>query len=205
MNGLDEIRVAGEGLQRGRLVLPEKMGDIVLLHLQRGKLEPRERVFEVSPDPLYWVQLWTIGWQEYEAHVGREGEPLGGMGPAVIQEQEIEAVREGLGEGVQEDLEALCVEIRQLQEEPVARRRLHGAVNIPPLENMLDRANRLHAARGEASTADGQETEAAFVLTKDPDGLGVCRRDGLLKLGLTGTLEGRNRFRLFLCDWGAAL
>jgi hypothetical protein len=205
MNGLDEIGVGRESVQRRRLIGPEEHRHIVLLPLKGREVEPGERIFEVTPDPLNGVQLRTIGRQEHEAHVGREGEPLGGMGPAVIQEQEIEAVREGLGEGVQEDLEALCVEIRQLQEEPVARRRLHGAVNIPPLENMLDRANRLHAARGEASTADGQEAEAAFVLTKDPDGLGVCRRDGLLKLGLTGTLEGRNRFRLFLCDWGAAL
>jgi hypothetical protein len=205
MNSLDEIGVTGEGLQRGCLIPPEEMGDVVLLPLQRGKLEPRQRVFEVAPDPLYGVQLWAIGRQEYEAHVGWQGEPLGGVGPAVVQKQEVQAVREGLGEGIQEDLEALGIEIRQLQEEPLARGRLYGAIDIPPLEDMLHRAHRLHATRGEAPPADGQSAETAFVLAKDPDGSGVRRGDGPLELFLTGGLECRDGLRLFWCDWGAAL
>lgn len=89
--------------------------------------------------------------------------------------------------------------MRQLQEEPVARRRLHGTVDIQPLEDLLDRPHGLHATHGEAPTADGQEAEVAFVLAKDPDGAGVCRRDRPLQLGLTGDMEGWNGLRIFLC------
>jgi hypothetical protein len=81
-----------------------------------GELGPRQRGFEVSPDPRTRVQLWAIGRQAHEAHVGRQGEPRGRMGPAVVREQGMQAIRDGLGES--------------LQEEPVARRRLHGAIGI---------------------------------------------------------------------------
>ena len=205
MNRLNQVGVAREGLQRRRFIGPEERGYIVLLGLQRREVKPGERVFEVSPDPLNRVQLWAIGRQEHEAPVGREGEPLGGVGPAVVQEQEIQAVREDLGEGIQEELEALRVERRQLQEEPVARGRLHGAIDIQPLEDMLHRANRLHAARGEAPPADGQEAATAFVLAKDPDGSGVRRGDRPLEVFLTGGLECWDGLRLFWCDWGAVL
>jgi hypothetical protein len=48
------------------------------------------------------------------------------------------------------------IEIGKLQEEPVACRRLYGAIDIQPLEHMLHRANSLDATRGEAPTADDQ-------------------------------------------------
>ncbi len=38
MNSLDEVRVAGEGLERGRLIPPEERRDVVLLHIQSRKL-----------------------------------------------------------------------------------------------------------------------------------------------------------------------
>ena len=98
MNGLDERGIAREGLQRGRLIPPEEHRDIVLLHVQRGKVEPRQRVFEVAPDPLNRVQLRTIGRQEHQAHVFRQGQPLGGMRPTVVQQQEIQAIGKGLRE-----------------------------------------------------------------------------------------------------------
>jgi hypothetical protein len=205
MDGLDEICVTGEGSQRGCRIGPEKMGNVVLLPIQSGKLEPRQRVFEVSPDPLNRVQLWAIGRQEHEAHVGQEDEPRGRVGPAVVQKPEIQAVREGFGEGIQEDLAALRVELRQLQEEPIARGRLHGAIDIHPLEDMLHRANRLHAPRGEAPPADGRSAETAFVLAKDPDGPGVRRGERSRELFLAGGLECWDGLRLFWCDWGAAL
>jgi hypothetical protein len=46
--------------------------------------------------------------------------------------------------------------IGELQEEPLACRRLHGAIDIEPLEDVLDRPHRLHAASGEAPAANGQ-------------------------------------------------
>ena len=138
MNGLDEIGIAREGLQYGHPIGPQELGSIILLPIQMRELEPGERIFEVTPDPLNRVQLGTIGRQEYQVHVFRQGEPLGCMRPAVIQEQEIQAVAEGLREDVDEELEHPCVQIRQFHEEPVTRGRPHGPIDIEPFEDMLD-------------------------------------------------------------------
>jgi hypothetical protein len=43
INSLDEVRVAGEGLECGRPIASEEMGEVVLWHIQIGKLEPRQR------------------------------------------------------------------------------------------------------------------------------------------------------------------
>jgi hypothetical protein len=205
MNGFDEIGIAREGLQGDRLIPPEEMGNVVLLHIQIGELEPRQRVFEVAPDPLNRVQLGAVGGQEHEAHVSREQEPLSGMRPTIVEEQEIQAVRESRREGGNEDLEAFRVQIRQFQEEPLTGRGRHGAIDIAPLEDVLDRSHRLHAIRREAPPADRQQAEATFVLAEYPDGAGVRGGDCPLELCVTGRLERRNGLRLFLCDWGVAL
>jgi hypothetical protein len=59
MNGVDEIGIARESLQGGCLVPSEELGDVVLLRIQIGELEPRQRIFEVAPDSLNGVQLGT--------------------------------------------------------------------------------------------------------------------------------------------------
>ena len=64
MDRLDEIGVAREGLQRSGLIPPEERRNIVLLHVQRGELEPCESVFEVAPDPFDGVQLGAVRRQE---------------------------------------------------------------------------------------------------------------------------------------------
>jgi hypothetical protein len=84
MNGLDEIGSAREGVQYGHLIGPQALGNIILLPTQRRELEPGERIFEVTPDPLNGVQLGTIGRQDYQTHVFRRGEPRGCMRPTVI-------------------------------------------------------------------------------------------------------------------------
>jgi hypothetical protein len=58
------------------------------------------------------------------------------MGTAVLQE-EIQAIWLGLCEGIHEPLEALGIQIRQLQEEPLAGGGFHGTIDIEPLKNML--------------------------------------------------------------------
>jgi hypothetical protein len=205
MNSLDKVRVACEGLKRERLIALEEHCHTVLLHLQSRELAPGERVFQVAPDPLNGVQLGTIGRQENEANVVRDGELPGRMGATIIQQQEIEAVGEDLREQVDDDLEALRIQIRQFQAEPVTRGRLPRPIHVEPLEDMLDGANRLHAAGGEAPVADRQETEAAFILAKDPDGARVSGREGLLQAVTTACLEGRYGLRIFLCDWAGPL
>ena len=205
MNGVDEIGIARESLQGDRLIPSEEISDVVLLHIQMGESEPRQRIFAVAPDPLDRVQLGTVGGQEYETHVSREHEPLSGMRATIVKEQEIQAVRESRREGVDEELEAFRVQIGQFQEEPLAGGGFHGAIDVEPLEGMLDGANRLHATGGEAPPADRQETEAAFVLAEDPYRTSIRRWDGLLEAFPAGSLERWNGLRIFLCDWGAAL
>ena len=81
---------------------------------------------------------------------------LGCMRPTIVQEQQIQALGEGLRKGRDEELEALGVQRRQLQEKALARGRLDRTIDIEPLEDMLDRANGLYPARGEAPAPDGQ-------------------------------------------------
>jgi hypothetical protein len=50
----------------------------------------------------------------------------------------------------------LRMQIWQFQEEPVAGRGLHGAIDVEPLEDVLHGATGLDAPRGEAPSADGQ-------------------------------------------------
>jgi hypothetical protein len=78
------------------------------------------------------------------------------MRPTGIQEEDVEAVGEGLGEGVDEELETLGVEIWQFEEEPRSRRGRHSTIDVEPLENVLDRPHGLDTARRKASSTHGQ-------------------------------------------------
>jgi hypothetical protein len=205
MNGLDEIGVVRERLSRGGPIPLAERHEIVLLHIQSGELEPRQGIFEVAPDPFNRVQLWTVGRHEHEAYVGRKGAWLGRMGSTVVQESEVEAVREGLGEGIHEHLEALGVQIRQFQEEPLTSRGFHGPIDIEPLKHVLHHADGLHARGGEAPPADAESAEAAFVVAEHPDRTGVRGGNRRLALCMTGGLAGWDGLRLFLCGAGAAL
>jgi hypothetical protein len=176
-----------------------------LLPIQMRELEPDERIFEATPDPLNRVQLGTRGRQEYQAYVFRQGEPLGCRRPAVIPEQEMQAVAEGLREGVDEELKHLGIQIGQFQEEPVTRVGPHGPVDGESLEDVLDRPDGLHPSGGETPSADGEQPEAALILAEDMDGAHIGGRDGPLQVARTASLEGWNRFRVVLCDSGVAL
>jgi hypothetical protein len=119
------------------------------------------------------------------------------MGSPVVQKEDIQAVGEGLCEGVDEELEHRGIQIGQLQKEPVTRGGLDGAIDVEPLKDMLDGANRLHSTGGEAPPSDGQEAEAAFVLAEDPDWTRVLGWDDLLEAFSTGSLERWNGLRVF--------
>jgi hypothetical protein len=199
MNGLNQVGVVREGVQRRRLVGPQEHGHIVLVCIPRWEMEPRERVFEVAPDAFNGVQLGTVRGQEHQADVCREDEPLGGMRATVVQEQEIQAIREGLCKGVDEELKALGVQVRQLQEEASTRRGFHGSIDGEPLKDVLHRADGLHPPGRETAAADGQQAEAAFVLAEDTDGASIDGWDRLLQVATTARLEGWNRVRIFLC------
>jgi hypothetical protein len=147
MNSLDEVRVAGKGLERGRLIPAEEGRDMVLWHIQSRELEPGQR---------NGMQLGAAGRQAHEAHVCRDGEPLGRVGTTIVQQQEIETVRERLREQVDKHVEVLGVQRRPLQEGALARGGRDSAIDMAALEDMLDRPDGLHPTGGQAPAANGQ-------------------------------------------------
>ena len=205
MDGFNQIGVAREGLQCRRLVSPQERGHVVLLGIQSRKVEPRERVFEVAPDAFNGAQLGTVRGQEHQAHVRGENEPLGGMRATVVQEQEIQAVREGLRKGVEEELKAISIQIRQLEEEALARGRLDRPIDVEPLKDVLPRADGLYPPGREAAATDRESAEAAFVLAEHPDGASIHGWDAPLQAAITARLERWNRLRVFLCGLAAPL
>jgi hypothetical protein len=155
---------------------------------------------KVAPDPRERVQLGTVRRQEDQAQVGWERKPLGRMRATIVQHQEIEALRKGRREGIDADLEACRVQIGPFEAEPVARRRLHRAIDVEPCEEMWHTPDGLHTARREAPTAHGQSAEAAVVLAEDPHRRSIVGRDDLLEAFYPGSLERWNGLRVFWCD-----
>jgi hypothetical protein len=78
------------------------------------------------------------------------------MRTTVVQEKDVQTVGEGLGEGVDEELEALGIEIRQCEEEPLAGRRRYGPVDLEPFKDVLHRANGPYPKGREVPSADRQ-------------------------------------------------
>ncbi len=93
-----------------------------------------------------------------------------------------------------------AVEVRQLKKEGLAGAGCHGAVDVEPVKDLVDRANRLHTPRGQAATPHRQQPTPAFILTKPFDGervVGWNRRSHLV--GTRG-LERGNGIKIFVCD-----
>jgi hypothetical protein len=202
MHSLDAIGITRERVQRRLLVGPESRGDILLLPLQVREVEPGQRLLEVPPHPFNGVELGTIGGQAHQAHVRGEDQALGGMGPAVVEEQESETRGERLCKRVNDALKHRRMQLRQFQKEPLSGYRFHGAIDGAPCADVWDGTARLDAPRRAAPAANRQEAKPAVVLAEHPDGANIVRRDRLLELGLTGRLEGRNGLRGFL--WAGA-
>jgi hypothetical protein len=174
-----------------------------LLRLQIRKLEPRQRVFEVAPDGLNRVQLGAIGRQPDRPGVGGPAEPLGRVGAAVIQEQEVQAIGVCLGQRLEKDLEHLGIEIGEFEKAALARDRRDRAVDREPLEDVLNRSDGLDSASDEAA-AHSQQAQPTFVLAEHAYRLGMRWRDDALELLLTGRLKLCDGLRVFLCDWAVA-
>lgn len=127
------------------------------------------------------------------------------MRPAVVQHENGQAGGEGLREGVAEEVEPLGVQGRSRQQEPIPRDGRHGTIDVAPRDHVLDGSYGLYPARREAPPADGQEAEAAVVLTEHPHRMRVRRGDDLLEAFSAGGQERGHGLRLFGGDWGAAL
>jgi hypothetical protein len=140
----------------------------------------------------------------HDAQVCRENAPLGRVRPAIVERYDVQAAGEGLGERIDEELEALGIERRGLQEEPLPGCRGPHALAILPPEDVLHRADRLRTAGGEVLGMHGQQAEVAFGLTEHPYWLGV--NGGMLPLQPLATIRLKllDSVRLFLCDWVVA-
>jgi hypothetical protein len=125
--------------------------------------------------------------------------------PTVVQQEDIQALRECLGEAIEEELAHVRMYIWPFEEASVPRGGLDRTIDIEPREDMVDAPDRLDAARGEAPPPDGEYTKAALVLATHPDGAPVRGWDHPLEWLMTGGLERRNRLRLFVCDWAEPL
>jgi hypothetical protein len=130
---------------------------------------------------------------------------LGGMRATVIEEEDIQTVWDGLGKGIEEELEQSRIQIGPLPKEPLARGGGYGSVDREPCEDVWDEPHGLDAAGRYPAAAHRQQTEPAFVLAKHPDRAAVVGRDDVLQALPTRRLELSEGLRLLLCDWGAAL
>jgi hypothetical protein len=204
LHGLPEVRIAGEGVEGVGRIGPKEWPQAILLGLDSGEWRPGHVVLQVTPDPLKGVQGRAIGRQKHQAHVRREEEPRGRRGPTVVQPEEMQAIRKGLCEGLDAELEPLGVQRGPRPNAPITRGRRHRAIDGAPREDMLDCSTRRHATGGEAPPADAQEAEAAVVLAEDPHWTRVRGWDDLLEVGSTGRLERGNSRRILGCDWAAA-
>lgn len=201
LNSLHAIRIAREGLQSGRFIALEEAAQIILLGLDLGELQPGHVILQIAPDPLDRVQLRALRGQEAPTSGLRQGKLGGGVRPTVVSPEDSEAVGDGRGKGIDEELAPLGVQIRPLAEEPGTRRRLHGAIGIEPLEDRLDRSNRLHPTCGEAPAADGEEATAAFILTEHGYRTGLRGWDDRLQECPTSRLKRWHPLRVLWCDW----
>jgi hypothetical protein len=117
----------------------------------------------------------------------------------------MQAVGDGLREGVAEALEPLGVQRGPRQKASGTRGGLPSAIDGAALQDMLDGANRLHATGGEAPPSEGQAAEAAFDLAEAPDWTSMRGWDDLREAFATGSLEGWHGLRMFWGAWDAAL
>ncbi len=205
LNGLDQIGLAGKGWQGRRFIDLQEVAHLVLSCIQARELSPGQGRLEVPPDPLNGVEFWAVGRQEHQAHVRGADESLGPRRPTVVEEQESQAVGEALRERIDEELEALGVQIREFAEGALARGRLDRAVHIEPREDVLPRTAGWHSTRREAPAPDRQEAEPTLVWAEHPEGMDSGRRDRLLELFMTGRVECGDGLRGFLCGAGEPL
>jgi hypothetical protein len=140
MNSLHERRIACEGLQGGRFIAPEEGAEIILLGLESGERLPGHVVLQVAPDPLDRVQRGAIRGPEESTHVLREGELGGGVRPPIVQQEDMQALREGLGQGIEAAWAHVRMYIWPFEEASVPRGGLDRTINREPFEDMLDRA-----------------------------------------------------------------
>jgi hypothetical protein len=204
INGLNQVRVPGARLACGRIIGLQQVAHRILLRIELGELLPGSVVLQSAPDPLDRVQLRPVRREPDISHIFWPPNPWGGVRAAVIQEENIEAVGECLGEGIHKELKALGIQIRQFEKKALTCGGGDRAVDIEPFKDMVDWPHGLDTPDGHPPSAHRQQAKAAFVLTEHPHREAVLWRDDALEPLLAGRLELLPRVRVFLCGWAAA-
>jgi hypothetical protein len=205
MDSLHEIRIAWAGLKGGRFIAPQEGGQIILLGLEGGTLQPGPVVLQVAPDPRARVPLGALWGQEEQTHIRRAGKRGGGVRPTGVHHEAREAVGDRGRQCVDAELAHRGVPIGPRAEAPVTRRRLPGAIDIAPREDLLERSHRRHPPRGEASAAAREAAAAAFIWAAHAYRMGIRGWDAGLQACPTRRLERGHRLRGVWCDWGGPL
>jgi hypothetical protein len=123
----------------------------------------------------------------------------------VIQEQIIQAVRECLGQGIDEAWEQVRVQMGQLQKAAFAGGGRHRARDSEPCVDVLDGPQGLDATACSPASAPRQRAETTVVLAQHPHRAAGLGRDDTLQALAPRRLERRDGLRIFLWGGGAAL
>jgi hypothetical protein len=122
------------------------VADLVQSSGEVGERLPGHRIFEITPAPLDRLELWTIRWPRDTADMFRPAESRRRVGAAVLSQQEIQALGEGLGERLAEELAHVRMPIGEFQKDARAGGRSHSPIDIEPCEDVWDSAHGLKAA-----------------------------------------------------------
>jgi hypothetical protein len=141
-------------LKGGCIIGLQQVSHRELLCIEINERLPGQGILQVTPEPLNRIQLWAIGRQPHSPQMVGPPQAPRGVGATVVQEQDVQAVRKGLGEGVHE--EHVGLQIGEFQEEALVRRWGHGARDIEPFEGVLDRADGLDPLGRESPAAHRQ-------------------------------------------------
>jgi hypothetical protein len=134
-----------------------------LWRLKIGALQPRQVILEVAPGARDRVQLRTVGREPRRADMFRPPPVLSGVCAAVLQAQDRQAIRQRLGQGLEEAWAQVGMHVRQCQKAALAGRGRHRTIDRELLEAGLDRSDGWDAAGGEAA-AHGQQAQTTVVL-----------------------------------------
>lgn len=128
----------------------------------------REPVFEVAPQTFDGIEFGGIGREKEQPDIGWQAQLARFMKGAIVEQEEVEGVRIGGGEVVEEELKALGIKGRQLEEEVVAGEGFDYAIQIEALKTIGRGQQGLEATGRDAMAQDGQEPTTAFVLCPQP-------------------------------------
>ena len=147
MNGLDQLRIAGKGWQGRRLVGLQEVAHRVLWRSKGRELSPGPFLLQGAPDPLPRVQLWTVGRPPHVPDLLRPPHGRGRVRTVGIHEQEVQAVRQGLGEGVHQVWAGLGMARRPVPTAGLPGGGGHGPIDGEPRADVREQTTRWEAAR----------------------------------------------------------